>query len=189
MKSILDKIKKVFYSKKQNDGPLKFVLIEIVGDKKAKIRVVTQEHLPKNLRSYYAFELEDAQGNRFPAFLLVKHNLEPIVDIPVVKLFLDENRFIPVDISNIFRYKVEEMKLKMYQAFELVKAGEWGRFAFEKQQNVKTIKWESIIKFAVIAIIGIIIFLVISKMLGLGIFAPDVVVDQVNQTINITQIK
>jgi len=190
MKEIIDKVLQFIKRKqsKEHQATLKFVIIEICGDRKAKIRVVDHDKLPRNLHSYYAFELEDTQGNKFPAFLVVRHNLEPIVDIPIIKLFLEENRIIPIDISNLFRYKVEEMKLKMYQAFELVKAGEWGRFAFEKQQEIRTIKLESIVKFLIVAIVGLVIFFVISKLLGLGPLAQTETIEIAKNTMNVTKI-
>ena len=160
--------------KDKEEEKLKYVLIEIVSPTKIKIETIDPENLPPSLSLSDAVEIETG-GKKYIGFLTIRHNLEPLVDIPLIKKLLKENEIIPLDTKKIFSYKILEFKTDLYKAFELVMAGKWARFVYEKQYEAKKLKLENVLIYILIGIVAVIILFVLWKWITSRFASPETV--------------
>ena len=130
---ILRKLKREKKKKSEEQPELKYILISISGPDRISIKSVRPEELPPGISKKYATEIVDeATGKTYVGFLVYEHQLESLVDIPLIDDFLEKNKYIPLDVRNLYNIKTEELKNELYKSFEIALAGKWARLVYEK---------------------------------------------------------
>jgi len=171
-------------SEQQQQPELKYVLISISGPDRISIKTVRPEELPTSISKKYAVEIVDeATGNRFIGFLVYEHQLESLIEMPLIEDFLEQNKYLPIDVRSLYNIKTEEIKSELYKSFEIATAGKWARIVYDKSLEFKP-KGETKVPWWVIILLiagGIFLFIMLSG--GFSFFGGG------GTTTNTTQVK
>jgi len=160
-------LKKLLNSLKRKEETIEkpfYVLLKVRPPGRIIVSKIPVDQVPKRLMNAERIIIE-SDGKEYPGFIVIEHNLGPLVDVPLVQKYLEENPYIPLNISKIALHEIEEFKADIYKATEIAYAGKWARMIYEKEIAAKPFKIEDILKYAIIFIIIVAVAVVIAYFL------------------------